>query len=334
MRSRILACILATVTLAWSVEAAPGDRGGSGRSTFGGGSSRPSSSSSRPLFGGGSSRPSTPAVRSSPPSAARPLFGGGSPRPAAPAPSPPRSLFGGGTSRPSAGKPAAVAPPARTSPQASDPGSSLAKARASRQSAADKAAAQQRVAARSAPTVTTSSGKSVRIDPAVAAKVTPAQQSTRTARSTRVYIYRDYGNWHYHTYSNDPFNPMLTGYLLAKLTEPSYAPYASRYVYNHWYEFDPVRREELLRENGALRAQLASYEAQGMPRDASYVMPGVDADLVYNDQAATRLYTPVYAGPSLLKVFIVIVAVAGVASVVYFVFFHESDALKRASRTR
>lgn len=55
------------------------------------------------------------------------------------------------------------------------------------------------------------------------------------------------------------------------------------YVHNHWDEMDEARRQQLLRKNAGLQAELNVLKGQA--RDPNYQMTGVDADLLYSDAA-------------------------------------------------
>ena len=139
-----------------------------------------------------------------------------------------------------------------------------------------------------AKTVKTPSGSTHTIPPAVASRVTPQAASTRTTRVTNVYFNRSYGGWSYHTYHSDPFHPMLTGYLLGRLSDPSYYDRTRDWVYRNYDTMDPVRREELLRENQRLRDDIRHMRETGAV--VGDVDLGVDPDLLYNDDAAQTLY--------------------------------------------
>ena len=87
---------------------------------------------------------------------------------------------------------------------------------------------------------------------------------------------------YHHYHYGDHFSPMLTGYLIGRLSSPAYHTESVRYIYNHWDEMDQARRDQLLRENANLRAELAAMSG---PRDPGFRMAGVEEDLLYSDAA-------------------------------------------------
>jgi hypothetical protein len=85
---------------------------------------------------------------------------------------------------------------------------------------------------------------------------------------------------------------------------------------------DPIRREELFRENAQLRADIAQMRANSVAvQNAS--LNGVDPDLMYNDQVAQTLYVPVNRGVSFWQVLGWIALIGFLVFVVWVVFTVE-----------
>lgn len=261
-----------------------------------GSASSSSSSRAKPTFSGGSKPASKPPAASS-----KPTFSGGSTNPKAPAKPSSSSSFGAGAARAQAQTRAA--PRAEPGVAANKPASTKPAPGTSRTATA--------TAARTKPASTKPAPK---VAAAAAVKVRPEHAATRAVRVQKTYVTNHYGGWSSHAYQSDSFHPMLTGYLLARLTEPRYSSHTSLWLYHHWDELDRVRQDELLRENGALRAQLAGYRDGGVARDPGYALAGVDSDLLYNDRAAGELYRPRRVWPRWLTISLVTLAAVGLAA--------------------
>lgn len=153
----------------------------------------------------------------------------------------------------------------------------------------------------------------------MASRVTPQAATTRNVRVTNVYHTTHYGGWNYHPYTSDPFHPMLTGYLLGRLGNPSYYGGTRDWIYANYDTMDPIRREELFGENAQLRADIIRMRANSVPV-SPVVLDGVDPDLVYNDSAAQTLYTPVHTGLSFWRVLGWLGVISLGVALIYFVF--------------
>jgi hypothetical protein len=63
------------------------------------------------------------------------------------------------------------------------------------------------------------------------------------------------------------------------------------WAYHHRYDMDPARYHALVAADQQLEARVAELEAQQAPRDAGYVPPGVDRDLMYSDHYVATAYS-------------------------------------------
>ena len=167
--------------------------------------------------------------------------------------------------------------------------------------------------------------------PTVTSRVTPEYASTRNTRVTNVYVNRSYGGWSYHPYQSDPFHPMLTGYLLGRLSQPTYYGGTRDWVYANYDTMDPIRREELFRENAQLRNDIARMRANSVPVQ-QVSLGGMDPDLLYNDQAAQTLYVPVRSDPSFWRVMGWITLIGMVGFLLWAIFNVKSEFLGKWGR--
>jgi hypothetical protein len=120
---------------------------------------------------------------------------------------------------------------------------------------------------------------------------------------------------------HDPFNNVF--FWMWLMGQPSHD--RDRWVYNHRDNLDARRYAELQREDADLERRMQALEAQGTKRDASYVPPGLDRDLMYDDEHIKAVQEQQEGdgfpwGTTILIVFGV-VAVIGVVYLVFFVRF-------------
>jgi hypothetical protein len=131
----------------------------------------------------------------------------------------------------------------------------------------------------------------------------PSRQETVFNRYTRQPV-----NVVYH----DSFNPFFWMWLMDRSQRDR-----DLWVYNHRDEMDQSRYQDLTRKDADLEHRLHDLEQQGVERDPSYTPPGVDKDLMYDDNHVQQAYTENHSHPDWGLLFI---ALAGIA-VAYLVFF-------------
>jgi hypothetical protein len=84
----------------------------------------------------------------------------------------------------------------------------------------------------------------------------------------------------------DPYNSFFWWWLLDRsLDDRAY------WAYHHRYDMDPARYQALVADNQQLESRIAQLEAQEVPRNANYVPPGLDRDLMYSDKHVTQAYS-------------------------------------------
>ncbi len=108
---------------------------------------------------------------------------------------------------------------------------------------------------------------------------------TISTRPVRIYnYYSPYYSRPWVAY-NDPYNSFFWWWLLDRsLDDRAY------WAYHHRYDMDPARYDALMATDQQLETRVAQLEAQQAPRDATYVPPGIDRDLMYSDQYVTHNY--------------------------------------------
>jgi len=87
---------------------------------------------------------------------------------------------------------------------------------------------------------------------------------------------------------NDPFDNYFIWWAYGR-------PWWTFYVYNHWLEFAPERRVEIIRQDPSIERRLAALEAQNRGiRNADYVPSDIanDRDMQYNKDYVEAVYNP------------------------------------------
>lgn len=168
----------------------------------------------------------------------------------------------------------------------SSPGSSLAKSRALTQSANQKSSYQNKSANASTNVYSTRSSSNTNTTYRKSVVVPQSNYQTRNVRITNVYksYPPTYNNYHY----NDSFHPFLTGMLIGRLMDNNHHTETVRYIHSNWDSFDEARKQQLLRENAGLKAELDALK--GVPPDPNARLSGVDEDVTYHDNYVTTPY--------------------------------------------
>jgi hypothetical protein len=87
------------------------------------------------------------------------------------------------------------------------------------------------------------------------------------------------------TIYHDSFNPFFWMWLMDRGQRDR-----DLWVYNHRDEMDQDRYRDLVRKDADLERRLNDLDKQGVARDPSYTPPGVDQDLMYDDNQVQRAY--------------------------------------------
>ncbi len=106
------------------------------------------------------------------------------------------------------------------------------------------------------------------------------------SRSVRIYnVYNPYQTRPVVVY-RDPYSSLFWWWLLDRSLEDR-----ASWTYHHRYDMDPARYQTLVESDRQLEGRVAELEAQQAPRDANYVPPSLDRDLMYSDQHVSRVYS-------------------------------------------
>jgi hypothetical protein len=139
----------------------------------------------------------------------------------------------------------------------------------------------------------------------------------RTVEQRTVIVNR-YGG----SYYGDPYSGLFMYALIG-------TPHYSSFHYNHWNSYSLQRQNALLAENASLRADMAAMN--GTPRNANYVPPGTDADLIHSPEFVEAAFNPApvpveKSGFGFFTWFLIVSLFGGVAFGAYFFFFREVEA--------
>jgi hypothetical protein len=85
----------------------------------------------------------------------------------------------------------------------------------------------------------------------------------------------------------DPYADAFWWWLLAQNLETR-----TYWAYHHRRMMDDLRYRELLSHDQQLEARIRELEAKGITRDPTYVPPGMDSDLMYDDGFVEAVYNP------------------------------------------
>ncbi len=86
---------------------------------------------------------------------------------------------------------------------------------------------------------------------------------------------------------HDPYNSLFWWWLLAQGQDQQ-----ALWAYHHQADMDQARYQNLLARDRALEAKVRDLEARKVPRDPTYVPPGLDPDLAYTDAYVNAAYNP------------------------------------------
>jgi hypothetical protein len=111
---------------------------------------------------------------------------------------------------------------------------------------------------------------------------------------------------------HDSFSPFFWLWLLDRSQRDR-----DLWVYNHRDEMDQQRYQDLVRKDADLEHRLNDLEQQGVARDPSYTPPGVDQDLMYDDNHVQEAYAQKQSHPAWDLLFGSAAIVAGA----YLIFF-------------
>jgi hypothetical protein len=171
---------------------------------------------------------------------------------------------------------------------------------------ANAAAAQRREESRAAftqgtqprPTYTTSGGENRPIDPTdrrveqVRRQTDPWHWTTREERRRQVFVSPPVPPAPVVVVYHDPYSNWFWWWLLTRDQSTRAA-----WAYNHQAEMDPARYRDLLAKDQQLEARIRELEAKKQPRDPTYVPPGIDSDLMYDDGFVDAAVNPQPAPP-------------------------------------
>jgi hypothetical protein len=139
--------------------------------------------------------------------------------------------------------------------------------------------------------------------------VTPETLETRPAREESIFrYYRRQPVVVYH----DSFSPFFWLWLLDRSQHDR-----DLWIYNHRDEMDQQRYSDLARKDADLENRLHNLEQQGVPKDPSYAPPGVDQDLMYDDNTVQQAVVQKQSHPAWDLLFGSVAIVAGA----YLIFF-------------
>jgi hypothetical protein len=215
---------------------------------------------------------------------------------------------------------------------------------------AGAAAAQRRQESRAAftrgqtprPTYTTQRGESRPLDPKdrrveQVRREDPGRWWTREERRQRTYHYTPPPGpvVVYH----DPYSDWFWYWLLAQDLQTRAA-----WAYNHRADMDEARYRDLLAHDRQLEARVRELESKKTPPEPTYVPPGVDGDLMYDDgfveaavnpQPAPTPPVPASSGRHLLGALVrIVVIVAVLAFLVWLVFIKRWGGTPSDGRSR
>jgi hypothetical protein len=114
--------------------------------------------------------------------------------------------------------------------------------------------------------------------------VTQEAIDTRPAREASVFR-RYYTTQPIPVVYHDSFNPWFWLWLMDRGQHDR-----DLWIYNHRDEMDDARYHDLLQKDADLERRLHDIQQQGVTPDSSYTPPGVDQDLMYNDDEVKQAY--------------------------------------------
>jgi hypothetical protein len=145
-------------------------------------------------------------------------------------------------------------------------------------------------------------------------RVGPVSDETIQTRPARTRsIFGSYTTQPVSVVYHDSFNPWFWMWLLDRGQRDR-----DLWVYNHRDEMDDNRYHDLLQKDSDLERRLHDLEQQGVPHDSSYTPPGVDQDLMYDDNHVQQAYAENRSHPQ-WGLFLVLLAGAAFAYLIFFV---------------
>ncbi len=145
-------------------------------------------------------------------------------------------------------------------------------------------------------------------------RVGPVSEETIQTRPARQQtIFGGYYRQPVTTIYHDSFNPWFWLWLLDRNQRDR-----DLWVYNHRDEMDQARYNDLVQKDAGLERRLHDLEQEGAAKDPSYTPPGVDQDLMYDDQQVQQAYTENQRHPE-WGLFLGTLTVIGGAYLVFFV---------------
>jgi hypothetical protein len=111
-------------------------------------------------------------------------------------------------------------------------------------------------------------------------------RATISTRPIRIYnVFNPYRSRPWVVY-RDPYDSLFWWWLLDRSLDDR-----AWWAYHHRYDMDPARYQALLATDQQLEARVEQLEAQQPHRDANYVPPGLDRDLMYSEQYVAQTYS-------------------------------------------
>ena len=109
-------------------------------------------------------------------------------------------------------------------------------------------------------------------------------RETLETRPEREQVFRRYATQPVTVY-HDSFSPFFWLWLMDRSQRDR-----DLWVYNHRDEMDQRRYDDLVRKDADLERRLNDLQQQGVTHDSSYTPPGVDQDLMYDDNHVQQAY--------------------------------------------
>ena len=147
-----------------------------------------------------------------------------------------------------------------------------------------------------------------------AERVGPVTQETiDTRRAREESVFRRYTTQPVPVVYHDSFNPWFWLWLMDRGQHDR-----DLWIYNHRDEMDDARYHDLLQKDADLERRLHDIEQQGVTPDSSYTPPGVDQDLMYNDDEVKQAYNEATTHPQ-WGLFGVSLTAIGLSYLIFFV---------------
>jgi hypothetical protein len=135
---------------------------------------------------------------------------------------------------------------------------------------------------------------------------------TLETRPQREQVFRRYATQPVTVY-HDSFSPFFWLWLMDRSQHDR-----DMWVYNHRDEMDQQRYNDLARKDADLERRLNDLQQQGVAHDPSYTPPGVDQDLMYDDNHVQQVYAQNQPHPAWGTLFVLVTG-GGLAYLLFFV---------------